>query len=51
VRKMRSRQLSRSVHLKVTTHGKIGIAPEPSFFVTDEERKGKNWNSGEVVNL
>jgi len=47
---MRSRQLSGCVHLKVTNNG-VEIAPNPDFFVTDEERKGKNWNSGEVVNL
>lgn len=38
---MKSRKLSGSIELRVNCYGKVAIAPNPDFFVTDEERKAR----------
>lgn len=44
-----TRQLSRSIHLKVTNQGEIKISCQINHFVTEEEQKAKV--NGEEVKL
>lgn len=37
----KTRQLSRSIYLKVTKNGGIEISSQISYFVTEEEQKAK----------